>query len=708
MEPNFKRISHHKEIEQQEDNDKVKLNKEQLEAINHYNSPLLILAGVGTGKTQTLMSKYSHLLKQGISPQNILAITFTKKAAKEMKLRAQELSGKPLDYSWVGTFHAQSARMLRRDKIFKLVGLKQDFKILEQSESRDYIVRLFRGQKNLKRLFLTYFQEALKEKKSYKKPTMNYSEIQMTLDNLKERCIEIEDDMPNNLTKLEQLVFMNIYEDYQKLLKKENSVDFRDLLFYMYQIFRKFPDILVKNRQQFKYILVDEVQDLNTLQQQWLKLIVGENQNLTCVGDDDQMIYSFRGATGDFILNFEKHFPTAKIIKLEQNYRSTKNILMCANNLIRHNKNRKGKVLWTDKEMGTGINIIREFNTIDEEVIGICNQISKRIQTEEIDLNQIAILSRMNNQARRFENQLILQDIPYQLSSTKKPFLQKFEVKKAHQYLLYLVRPNEDENMIEVLLTLQKIGQITVDKLIEEAKNQNASIHSICEKLTGVIQVLDEEETSNQPQDQSKKKNKNKRGNSTTLENLEQEIRQEYDNNRSIRKSNQEILKKIDPTKIKKQINGGKIKQLKQLLEKRLLFLQDYDEEQMYHNFLKNTKFFDYLKLELSQVGNVEELHRRMIESLEKKKVEDNIPKIKVMTIHASKGLEFDIVYLPFWVQGSVPIHRDGTELEEERRLAFVGITRAKNEVVISMHNEEQFNDRSWYKSKSQFLREMS
>ncbi|CDW78964.1 rep helicase [Stylonychia lemnae] len=726
--PNIKRIK------SQKINDLLKnLNKEQREAINYNSSPLLILAGVGTGKTQTLMSKYAHLISKGVQPQKILAVTFTNKAAREMEKRAESITQSALRFNWIGTFHSLSARMLGFDQVYESVELKVDYHILNQDKQRKQIRKILKDQKGTKDLFLAFEQKmfSLNQKHQYRgfKPSVPYAKMVSCIDKFKNRLLFHDDDEPKGLNEFERLVFLNVYTEYQESLISENLVDYGDLILYMVRIFRQKPEILQKYREQFEYILVDEVQDLNLLQQEWLKLIIGDNKQFTCVGDDDQMIYGFRGAGGDFILNFEQHFQNAHIIRLEQNYRSTKVILTHANNLISKNKKRKGKNLWTENNEGEPA-YINEFQDVQTEIDQICRQIKVLIQKQNVPPNQIAILTRTNQEGREFEKQLVMDNTPYDLSSNKKQFLKIKEVELALYYITVLEKQYDDFAWKHILDKIPGFGKDTCKKIDECAKENKTSMFDILNNLA------QNEQNQSTP---TIKKASGKRKPAMPISALEKWanpkliVSKDDSTEGSIsspKKEPQDNVRKILKVDIK--LNKKQKENLSRLMKQREIFKNT--QTKMLVKYLTNIGFYEHLaknsnikeKDPVKCQKNVQSLleiaeafddikqfvdHIALFSQEGSGSEESESKSIKLMTIHSSKGLEFDHVFLPFWVQGKMPVEfqrdRQAADIEEERRCAFVGITRARKSIHISHHQMSDNNYQTIQHRQSVFLKEI-
>eukprot|EP00347_Sterkiella_histriomuscorum_P001682 403371083 len=790
------------------------LNDDQKEAVVYNDSPLLILAGVGTGKTQTLMSKYAYLVMEGqqkfdINQTNILAVTFTNKAAKTMQVRASQITQRDLRQNWIGTFHSLSARMLLQDDHYKLVQLKEDYHLLSQEKQRKQVRKVLKDQNAIRDLILNHEQRQLDKQQQkgqmsqysqyyrQQKPSMPYSKILRAIDTFKNRLLKPDDQIPDDLKEFEQIVFYNVYELYQESMRKENLIDFGDLLMYVVDILKRFPEILQKFRAQFKYILVDEVQDLNYIQQEWLKLIVGDNLHLTCVGDDDQMVYGFRGASGDFILNFEHHFDTSHTIKLEQNYRSTKKILEGANNLISKNFNRKGKTLWTDNQTGEDISFL-EYKSKDQEIQSIVEYIKQMIGGGEdfgFSPEQIAILTRTNADGREIEKCLIKESVNYELAANKKAFLDLKEVNLALMFLVILHKPFDNYAWKEILGNLEGFGKDTVKKITTYAEKNDIAIHDICEYLVepcrynlgkrieaptnvrtlesrikssvlgnnfsnaqskvGNIQNLKQNSLSSyysiQKQKQKEEKKtryskgpaKNKKGNIKNL-NCDDSDSWECINDQPIDKNDQSIMSDKSDQSVQTppqpqskplyttiDIDHKLTKKQREKLEA-LISARDKYKKGKTNNFasyLEDSLFYDCLsKISKTKEGKSNKVQENVRDLLEIALTFEDIDEffnhitlfsgdaskqdqkaIKVMTIHASKGLEFNQVFLPFWVKGKFPVElsreNEKVEVEEERRTAFVGLTRAREHLFISHHEEcEEFVKQQ---QVSQFVQEI-
>ncbi|TNV83096.1 hypothetical protein FGO68_gene12902 [Halteria grandinella] len=735
------------------------LNKMQRKAARYVKKPLLILAGVGTGKTETLMRKYAYLIGHlRYDPSNILSVTFTNKAAKEMKHRAAKILNCPykrLKEGWISTFHSLSLRILKEHSNYKLVGLKDEFHILDPPDQKKLLKELLKEDIATSRLLMDIVLKMKREKGDTSMvKQVPYGKICKSIDKFKNFCIFPED--PNfekmKFKDFDTAVFRTVYKPYQELLLQRNSVDYGDLIQHSIDLFLRHPLILHQYQEQFKYILVDEVQDLNKNQQKWLTTLVGDKpEKLSCVGDDDQMIYGFRGATGEFILNFDKIYPNAKIIKLEQNYRSTKQILLATNNLISHNKKRHGKSLWTDNEEGKAVKIQQYYDDA-EEIAKICDYVKSLNEgTERARLSDIAILTRTNKDAQLFEPVLIQQNIPYELHPNAHKFLDRKEVKIAFSYLLLLGRSNDSIAFQNVLSSLDGFGETTVLNLVECHKKSGLSLREVCEmvlqgkpipckastspKLEMAEIKIEQQQPKGGAGEEKKKSQQNsltsfikKRGAESLLEGIEQETKS-FVLDKVYRKAtpSEQILVKQEAVKTETKLVKLQQKQkdnLQKLMQKIKQYKNAKNEEELII-YATNVGLYDFVKNKCPKdkdcmilIQNVESLIRlaASFESMNDfydqvalfagETSSDNFPvkdSIKILTIHSSKGLEWKYVFLPGWIKGKLPMGGFSGEtaaqqdtLEEERRIAFVGITRAKKFVHISHYRQRVANSFSF------------
>ncbi len=621
------------------------LNKNQEEAVLHLNGPLLIVAGAGSGKTRVLTARIAHIVKQHKAfPNQVLAVTFTNKAAKEMQLRVskflrKEATGLP----WLGTFHSISAKILRKHA--EAAGLKSNFSIIDQDDQ----VRLI---KNI----------CKSENIDTKKISPRY--ILAVIDKWKNKGFYPDEVVLKRKDILEKS-FLGVYKIYQQKLIDLNATDFSDLILHTVKIFERHSDISKMYSKKFKYILVDEYQDTNFIQSEWLKYLAEHNQNICCVGDDDQSIYSWRGAEIKNFLQFENVYENTKIIRLEKNYRSTQNILNVASNIIKNNQNRVGKKLFTDQEDGEFVTLNCFRNVKDE-----ATEIGSNIEDfkNRFSLNEVAILVRAIFQTREFEERFLKIGVPYRIIGGIK-FYERAEVKDCVAYLKTVFQP-QDDLAFERILNVPKrsIGDTTVKAINNFAKLNKCSLEVASKHLI----------------EQNKIKPKTKLGLNSLL-NLLAKWRSD----------------------LKNKVNHNKLLQI-------ILDESGYSEMLKNKKDLENENRLENIKELLSAMKEFDNLesfleHVALATSLDQ---DWQSEKVNLMTIHASKGLEFDVVFLPGWEEGLFPHQKSIEEkgesgLEEERRLAYVAITRAKKLAKISF-SMNRFYQGDWIDSMaSRFVDEL-
>ena len=598
------------------------LNKNQKEAVIELEGPCLIVAGAGSGKTRVLTSRVAHIIKTKKAwPNQILCVTFTNKAAREMQNRITDLlKEKQSSIPWLGTFHSVCAKILRRHA--EAIGLNSHFTIIDQEDQLRLIKNICKAENiDIKKIAPVFILSIINQWKNKGQLPKN---------------INIKRGVP-----LERNI-LTIYKNYQERLKILNSCDFGDLILHCVTMFENNPDILELYSKNFKYILVDEYQDSNYIQDKWLNLLVKKNNNICCVGDDDQSIYSWRGAEIANFLNFNKTYKDTKIIKLEQNYRSTQNILSAASGLIANNDDRLGKKLWTDGEGGDPVKLTCYKNG-REEAIGISDIIEQKLK-KKYSLNNISILVRAIFQTREFEERFLKIGMGYRVIGGTK-FYERAEIKDSIAFLRIVNQKNDDlafERIINV--PRRSIGDNTIKQLhIWTRKNKKSLEDSAIE----LLQL-------------NKIKPKTKLGLVKIL-GLFQKWRSDLKE-----KKHYELMEIIldesgysKMLKDKKDLESeGRLENLKELIRG----MHDFDNLQ---------SFLEHVALASSIDQNWEG------------------EKINLMTIHAAKGLEFDVVFLPGWEEGLFPHQKSLEEkgdlaLEEERRLAYVGLTRAKKRSFIS------------------------
>ncbi len=598
------------------------LNENQKEAVLYLEGPLLIVAGAGSGKTRVLTSRIAHIIKQHKAfPNQILAVTFTNKAAKEMQIRVSNLLKKEATgLPWLGTFHSISAKLLRKHA--DAVGLKSNFTIIDQDDQVRLIKNICKAENvDIKKISPKYILAIIDKWKNKGHYPQNV--------NLKRK-----DPLEKN--------FLKIYKIYQQKLIDLNAADFSDLILHTVKIFEKYKDIAELYSKKFKYILVDEYQDTNFIQSQWLKYLANQNQNICCVGDDDQSIYSWRGAEIKNFLEFDQVYKNTKVLRLEKNYRSTQNILSVASKLIENNQNRVGKKLFTNHDDGELI-ALDCYRNVKDEATEVGSKIEKL--KKKYSLNEIAILVRAIFQTREFEERFLKIGLPYRIVGGIK-FYERSEIKDCIAYLRSVYQPLDDLSFERIInIPKRSIGNTTIKNINEYAKKNHCSLELASRKLI----------------DENKIKPKTKVG-LNSLINLLQKWRNDLKNKTNHNKLLQLILDESgysEMLKNKKDLeNENRLENIKELL-----------------NAMKE---FDNLESFLEHVALATSLDQDW-----------QSEKVNLMTMHASKGLEFDVVFLPGWEEGLFPHQKSIEEkgdngLEEERRLAYVGITRAKNVANIS------------------------
>ena len=623
----------------------LNLNESQKEAVSYLDGPLLIVAGAGSGKTRVLTSRIAHIIKKHKAfPNQILAVTFTNKAAKEMQIRVSKFLKKDATgLPWLGTFHSISAKLLRKHA--DAVGLKSNFSIIDQDDQ----VRLI---KNICKA----------ENIDIKKISPKY--ILAVIDKWKNKGFYPDEVVLKKKDVLEKN-FLGIYKIYQQKLIDLNSADFSDLILHVVKIFDRHKDISKLYSKKFKYILVDEYQDTNYIQSEWLKYLSEHNKNICCVGDDDQSIYSWRGAEIKNFLQFEKVYKNTKIIRLEKNYRSTQNILNVASKLIENNQNRVGKKLFTNQEDGELVTL-NCFRNVKDEAIEIGSNIEKF--KKDFSLNQITILVRAIFQTREFEERFLKIGIPYRIVGGIK-FYERAEIKDCIGYLRIVHQPLDDLSFERIInVPKRSIGDSTIKTINDFAKKNKCSLESASRNLIELNKI----------------KPKTKIGLNSLL-NLLTKWRNELQKKTNHNKLLQTILDESgysEMLKNKKDLeNENRLENIKELL-----------------NAMKE---FDNLEGFLEHVALATSLDQDW-----------QSEKVNLMTMHASKGLEFDVVFLPGWEEGLFPHQKSIEEkgengLEEERRLAYVGITRAKKLAKISF-SMNRFYQGDWIDSMaSRFVDEL-
>ena len=626
------------------------LNEQQQEAVFCTEGPLLLLAGAGSGKTRVLTHRIAYLMDQGVNPYHIMAITFTNKAAKEMRERVDDLVGFGAEHIWVSTFHSTRVRILRRH-IDKL-GSGNSFTIYDADDQKSLIKQICKQYKIDTKMMPE--RKIINEISSAKDEFMTPSEY------------ETRHQYDFKKKKIAQ-----IYKEYQKQLKANNALDFDDLIFKTVELFQFHPEVLDYYQERFRYIMVDEYQDTNTIQFQLVSMLARKYQNLCVVGDDDQSIYKFRGANVKNILNFENVFPEAVTIKLEQNYRSTKNILNAANEVIKHNKGRNTKKLLTENEEGDLIEF-HQYGTEYEEARKIIHEIED-LSKEGYDYKNMAILYRTNAQSRVFEESFMIKNIPYRIVGGTN-FYQRKEVKDILSYLKVVDNGLDDLAVRRIINVPRRgIGAATIEKINVYAVEHNVSFLDACFSSDSI----------------------------DTLGNAKKKINGFADLIREFRRKMQEgsleeLFKYItDETGYIANLKAeeteeaeGRIENINELLNKVVTYEQEAEEASL-----------SELLEEIALVADIDNL-------------EDSDNRVVLMTLHSAKGLEFPYVFICGMEDGIFPSYmtvmsEDDDDMEEERRLCYVGITRAKKKLYLSAAKRRLMQGRTQFNKVSRFIDEI-
>jgi len=628
------------------------LNDRQREAVFQTEGPVLCLAGAGSGKTRVLVHRIAYLIEHcGVNPWNILAITFTNKAAGEMRERVDKIVGFGCESVWVATFHATCVRILRRH--IDLLGYDTNFTIYDTDDQK------------------TIMKEVCKKLQIDTKQTKERT-ILNAISGAKNELITPEEYAMNTLGDFSKKRIADAYMEYQRILKKNNALDFDDLIMKTVELFKTKTMVLENYQNRFQYIMVDEYQDTNTAQFELIRLLAAHNHNLCVVGDDDQSIYKFRGANIHNILDFEKVYQEAKVIKLEQNYRSTQTILDAANAVISNNVDRKEKSLWTDHGAGSKIHF-RQFDTAFEEAEYIADDICRKVRKGQNRFGDFAILYRTNAQSRLLEERMVREGVPYDVVGGTN-FYSRREIKDILAYLKTIDNGNDDVAVKRIInIPKRGIGATTIQKIQDYADRMG----------TGFLEALEQEEF---------------------LESLGKSAA------------------KIKPFVTMIQAFRAKL-QLLSLKE----FMQDLLDVTGYVDYLKESDEEDAddrienVEELLAKVSDFEDVREAasLSEFLEEvalvadvDKLRDDDNHVVLMTLHAAKGLEFPSVYLAGMEDGIFPsymtiVSDDPTEVEEERRLAYVGITRAMEDLSITSAKQRMQHGQTQYNLLSRFVKEI-
>ncbi|MBD3108866.1 DNA helicase PcrA [Bacillus sp. AGMB 02131] len=628
------------------------LNPEQRKAVQTTSGPLLIMAGAGSGKTRVLTHRIAYLMvEKEVAPWNILAITFTNKAAREMKDRIGNLLGPDAEDIWISTFHSMCVRILRRD--IDRIGYSRTFSILDTTDQQSVIKQILKDQ-NI-------------DPKKY-----DYRAILGAISSAKNELINSEEYEKTAAGYYEKVV-SDVYKEYEKRLRKNQALDFDDLIMKTILLFERVPEVLTYYQRKFQYIHVDEYQDTNRAQYMLVKMLAERFENLCVVGDSDQSIYRWRGADIANILSFEKDYPNANVILLEQNYRSTKRILQAANQVIANNSNRKPKNLWTENLEG---NKIQYYNADNEqaEAAFVVGKILELTRNGEKKLNDVAILYRTNAQSRVMEEYLLKSNIPYSIVGGVK-FYDRKEIKDVLAYLRLISNPHDDISLRRIINVPKRgVGSTSVDKIADFAAMQDTSMFDALDsiELIGLSPKISK----------------------TCLE--FRDMIRNYSNMQDYLSVTELVEEVLDKTGYKEMLKAEKTIESQSRLE-------NLDE------FLSVTKNFEDQNEDKSLVAFLTDLALVAdIDQLDKEETPQS--SVTLMTLHSAKGLEFPVVFLLGLEEGVFPHSRslmEEEEMEEERRLAYVGITRAEEELFLTNASMRTLFGRTSYNPVSRFIEEI-
>ena len=631
------------------------LNEKQKEAVYQTEGPVLILAGAGSGKTRVLTHRIAYMIEQnGVNPWNILAITFTNKAAGEMRERVDKIVGFGSESIWVSTFHSTCVRILRRyaDRI----GYDNNFTIYDSDDQKTIVREV------IKKLQM--------DPKVYKERA-----LMGAISSAKDELLSPEAFLMQNMGDFNKQKIGATYREYQQTLRGNNAMDFDDLIMKTVELFKSCPEVLQYYQDRFKYIMVDEYQDTNTAQFEFIRLLASYNQNLCVVGDDDQSIYKFRGANIRNILDFEKVYPNAHVVKLEQNYRSTQNVLDAANAVIKNNVGRKEKALWTQKKAGNRIHF-RQFDTAYEEAEYIADDIKAKVR-EGAAYGDCAVLYRTNAQARMIEERLVMAGTPYNVVGGTN-FYARREIKDMLAYLK-TIDNGKDDLACKRIINIPKrgIGATTILRVQEYADARNISFYEALKEAEQIMSI-GKSYVKLKPFVDMIQVFRSK----VEIYGLEELIRDIMETTGYIKE-----LEESDDEDAKDRIDN-----INELVSKAV----DYEQKCLEEDSTPSLSGF------LEEVA--------LVADIDKVGEDDN--KVLLMTLHSAKGLEFPNVYLSGMEDGMFPSYRcitsdDPMELEEERRLAYVGITRAKEDLSILCAKQRMINGETQYNPVSRFVKEI-
>ena len=628
------------------------LNEQQKKGVFTTQGPVLILAGAGSGKTSVLTRRIAYLIENtGVNPWNIMAITFTNKAAGEMRQRVDDIVGYGSESIWVATFHSTCVRILRRH--IDRLGYDTSFTIYDTDDQKSVMKEVCKK--------LDIDTKQLKEKT-----------ILGAISSAKDNLISPLDYEMSAMGDFNKRKIANAYKEYQMLLKKNNALDFDDIIVKTVELFKSCPEVLYNYQERFRYIMVDEYQDTNTAQFELIRLLADGYRNLCVVGDDDQSIYKFRGANIRNILDYEKIYPDAKVIKLEQNYRSTQNILDAANAVIRNNRGRKEKALWTEKGAGSRIHF-RQFDNAYEEAEYIADDISDKVNKNGVAYADCAVLYRTNAQSRLLEERMVVEGIPYHVVGGVN-FYARQEIRDILAYLK-TIDNGRDEVALRRIINVPKrsIGTASLEKVADYAQMKNITLFdALCEadqirglgraeaKIRGFVNLIEVLRSGLS---------------SYTLPDLIKSLLERIDYAEYLRDQDEESAE-------------DRLGNVDELITKAAVYEETHDEPSL-------SEFLEEIML-VADIDNVEDGDNRVL----------------LMTLHSAKGLEFPVVYLAGMEDGLFPgfmtiASDDPLEIEEERRLAYVGITRAKEDLTLTCARSRMLRGETQYNPVSRFVREI-
>ena len=656
--------------------DLSRLNKEQQEAVKHMEGPLLILAGAGSGKTTMMTHRIAYMLEKGVSPYNILAVTFTNKAAGEMKDRIESLTGGTRGM-WVMTFHAMCVRILRNHG--EVLGFKNGFSIYDESDKKALLKRIVKDLKIDEKIYPVSY-------------------LGSVISSCKEAEEDPDDYIENNSMNFKAETVAKVYARYMEDMRQNNAMDFDDLLWNAVKLFEASSEVLSYYQERFKYIMVDEYQDTNYLQYKLIHSLAEKSHNLCVVGDDDQCIYQWRGADIRNILDFEKDFPETKVIKLEQNYRSDANILDLANSVIANNRNRKAKELWTDRNEGSKITY-RRLEDEQREAWYVGGEIQRLHDEEDIPFNDMAILYRKNAQSRPFEEKFSFRGIPYRvLGGTR--FYDRKEIKDVMSYMHLVENPSDDVAMARIINEPKRgLGPKSLGGIVSYAKAYKLSI----------FEALKEQEVLGSL---SRKSRAAVEDLVTMLDELgaeqdNMELSDIYDN--LIRRSGYLTALEAENT-VEADARIENILELRSVIvefeEKAAgsVLTDEEDEFREERDRLREDGFDvkepTLLQSFLERIALLSDIDNR----------DESEDAVVMMTLHSSKGLEFPVVFMPGMENGLFPGSAsmdDPSKMEEERRLCYVGITRAMRKLYLTGAQTRMLYGRTDFTIESEFMREM-